>query len=257
MAQSQWFLLAGIAEIHQVADGTDDLGQLRFAMRLEKPFQFRRGIEMVLDRILATSRHDHDVFDARSDAFLDDVLNQGFVDDGKHLFGLGLGGRQESRTQARCGQYSFAHSFGGFWHGRSLWRIFRFGMKRLLRAREANGRFKKTIRGDCRECQSREFPAFPKVGFRGRSNSQRSCYDELRKCLGPMTTRILGIESSCDETAASVVADGREILSICGRFADRYSPQVWRRRSGASLAGAFAEYCPQSFVRRWHRRAWV
>jgi N6-L-threonylcarbamoyladenine synthase len=28
-----------------------------------------------------------------------------------------------------------------------------------------------------------------------------------------MTTRILGVESSCDETAAAVVADGREILS--------------------------------------------
>src|SRR5215813_1221936 len=29
----------------------------------------------------------------------------------------------------------------------------------------------------------------------------------------PMSTRILGIESSCDETAAAVVADGRDILS--------------------------------------------
>ena len=28
-----------------------------------------------------------------------------------------------------------------------------------------------------------------------------------------MPTRILGIESSCDETAAAVVDDGREILS--------------------------------------------
>src|SRR2546427_5601184 len=28
-----------------------------------------------------------------------------------------------------------------------------------------------------------------------------------------MSMRILGIESSCDETAAAVVADGREILS--------------------------------------------
>ncbi|MFQ5410459.1 MAG: tRNA (adenosine(37)-N6)-threonylcarbamoyltransferase complex transferase subunit TsaD, partial [Anaerolineales bacterium] len=28
-----------------------------------------------------------------------------------------------------------------------------------------------------------------------------------------MSTRILGIETSCDETAAAVVADGREILS--------------------------------------------
>src|SRR5207302_8140630 len=29
----------------------------------------------------------------------------------------------------------------------------------------------------------------------------------------PMSIRILGIESSCDETAAAVVVDGREILS--------------------------------------------
>src|SRR5204862_7009260 len=29
----------------------------------------------------------------------------------------------------------------------------------------------------------------------------------------PMSMRILGIESSCDETAAAVVVDGREILS--------------------------------------------
>src|SRR5271168_4346995 len=34
----------------------------------------------------------------------------------------------------------------------------------------------------------------------------------LTSC-GNMTTRILGIESSCDETAAAIVADGREILS--------------------------------------------
>src|SRR2546430_9734191 len=29
----------------------------------------------------------------------------------------------------------------------------------------------------------------------------------------PMSTRTLGFESSCDETAAAIVADGREILS--------------------------------------------
>jgi N6-L-threonylcarbamoyladenine synthase len=28
-----------------------------------------------------------------------------------------------------------------------------------------------------------------------------------------MATRILGIESSCDETAAAIVVDGRDILS--------------------------------------------
>ena len=36
---------------------------------------------------------------------------------------------------------------------------------------------------------------------------------ESAKLRNRMSTRILGIESSCDETAAAVVADGREILS--------------------------------------------
>src|SRR5213082_960788 len=35
----------------------------------------------------------------------------------------------------------------------------------------------------------------------------------LHDALPILSTRILGIESSCDETAAAVVADGREILS--------------------------------------------
>src|SRR6266566_4722650 len=43
------------------------------------------------------------------------------------------------------------------------------------------------------------------------------CYDDLdarRNARGQkMSLKILGIESSCDETAAAVVADGREILS--------------------------------------------
>jgi len=36
---------------------------------------------------------------------------------------------------------------------------------------------------------------------------------EIGALAGTMSVRILGIESSCDETAAAVVADGREILS--------------------------------------------
>jgi N6-L-threonylcarbamoyladenine synthase len=41
------------------------------------------------------------------------------------------------------------------------------------------------------------------------------CYHTEERKMGTprMATRILGIESSCDETAAAVVADGREILS--------------------------------------------
>jgi N6-L-threonylcarbamoyladenine synthase len=42
----------------------------------------------------------------------------------------------------------------------------------------------------------------------------RSGRDTIKNWWGiPVSVRILGIESSCDETAAAVVADGREILS--------------------------------------------
>jgi N6-L-threonylcarbamoyladenine synthase len=46
---------------------------------------------------------------------------------------------------------------------------------------------------------------------------EAACYDRSvvieKQRLKEMSVRILGIESSCDETAAAVVADGREILS--------------------------------------------
>ena len=45
---------------------------------------------------------------------------------------------------------------------------------------------------------------------------------------------ILGIESSCDETAAAVVADGRADSFECRCLAERHSPQI--RRRGAGLA---------------------
>src|SRR5258706_5173407 len=53
----------------------------------------------------------------------------------------------------------------------------------------------------------------PEICRRG-SDSLNVLTWNLRKTGNqPMSTRILGIESSCDETAAAVVADGRDILS--------------------------------------------
>src|SRR5579862_8955757 len=54
------------------------------------------------------------------------------------------------------------------------------------------------------EAQGR--PALPGVTY-----STKAPLTPMLKSLMPI--RILGIESSCDETAAAVVADGREILS--------------------------------------------
>src|ERR1700692_4886567 len=57
-------------------------------------------------------------------------------------------------------------------------------------------------------------------------------------------TRILGIESSCDETAAAVVADGREILSsVVASQID-----IHRKYGGVVPELASREHCRQSVL---------
>src|ERR1700687_2262387 len=64
--------------------------QSGLALAFQKTFQFRRGIKMIFDRVLSAPCNDNDVLDPGSDAFLDNVLDQRFVDDGKHFLGLRL-----------------------------------------------------------------------------------------------------------------------------------------------------------------------
>ena len=59
---------------------------------------------MILDGILAAARDDDDVLDAGSNGLFDDILDHGFVHQGEHLLGLGLGGREESGPQSRGGK---------------------------------------------------------------------------------------------------------------------------------------------------------
>lgn len=50
---------------------------------------------------------------------------------------------------------------------------------------------------------------------------------------------ILGIESSCDETAASVVRNGRTVLSNVISSADRSAYAVWRCCTGDRVQKAY------------------
>ena len=56
---------------------------------------------------------------------------------------------------------------------------------------------------------------------------------------------ILGIESSCDETAAAVVKNGREVLSniIASQVPihRKHSPQIRRRSAGNCLAQPYTQ----------------
>ena len=52
-------------------------------------------------------------------------------------------------------------------------------------------------------------------------------------------TLILAIESSCDETAASVVKNGRTIFIKRDLFPDRTSYLIWRRCAGNRVTQAY------------------
>ena len=58
-----------------------------------------------------------------------------------------------------------------------------------------------------------------------------------------MSKRILGIESSCDETAAAVVVDGSVISSNVVASQMDIHAEVWGRGAGAGFAAALAEHC--------------
>ena len=62
--------------------------------------------------------------------------------------------------------------------------------------------------------------------------------------------RVLGIETSCDETAAAVVADGARVLSSVVRGQDDAARALRRRRAGARLARP-----PGRRSTRWSRAA--
>ncbi len=110
MPKSQRFFLPRIAEVHHIADGAHHFDLLGLSLALQKSLQLGRIVEMIFDGVLASPCNDNDVLDPRGHAFLDDILNQRLIDDGKHLFGLRFGGRQKSGAQTSGWKDGFAHA---------------------------------------------------------------------------------------------------------------------------------------------------
>jgi hypothetical protein len=63
---------------------------------------------VIFDGALVLTGDDDDLLDARRRGLFDDVLNDGLIDDGQHLLGLGLGRRQEARAKSRRGNDGLA-----------------------------------------------------------------------------------------------------------------------------------------------------
>ena len=83
----------------------------------EEVFQLEADVEMVFDGGFAAAGDHNNVGDAGMDGFFDAVLDDGLVDEGQHLFGLGLGGGEETGPETGGWENGFANFRG--WHALS------------------------------------------------------------------------------------------------------------------------------------------
>ena len=68
--------------------------------------------------------------------------------------------------------------------------------------------------------------------------------------------RILGIETSCDETAAAVVVDGTQVVSSVVSSQVDSARALWRRRARGGESGARRDAHAGRRAGSWSRRAW-
>ena len=105
MAQAKRRLLAreaglpGQGEI--LAEFIERLG---LAARLERVLEFVHAVEVVFDDALVAAGYENEVFDAGGARLVDDVLNDGAVDDCQHFLRHRLGRREEACSQTSDGE---------------------------------------------------------------------------------------------------------------------------------------------------------
>src|SRR5206468_1566068 len=93
--------LPDIAEVRHLGDPAHVIEKLVLLVFLEIFFELKREIEVVFDGAFSPTRDDDDVPDAGRDCFFHRMLNEGFVDQRKHLFRRRLGDGKKTGTEAR------------------------------------------------------------------------------------------------------------------------------------------------------------
>ena len=112
MSEAESFFLADVSDVHHVRNIADDFQQVQLLALFEHFLEFVADVKMVLDRLLAAPGDDDDLITSGHHGFFDAVLNDGLVDERKHFFWLGLGGRKESRAETGGRKNSFADFHG-------------------------------------------------------------------------------------------------------------------------------------------------
>ena len=109
MAQTKRLALSDVRKINEVGDLSNLVQQVELAAAFEERFELDGDVEVVLDGVLPTHCDENDVVDARSHRLFDPVLDDGFVDERQHLFGLRFGGGQKPGPEAGRRENSLAH----------------------------------------------------------------------------------------------------------------------------------------------------
>ncbi len=109
MAEPERLALAHVREVDHVRDLADLVKLIPFTARFEERFELDRDVEVIFNRVLAASRDEDDVADARGNRLLDAVLDDRLVDERQHFLRLGLGRRQESGAEAGNRKDGFAN----------------------------------------------------------------------------------------------------------------------------------------------------
>src|SRR5262249_17613861 len=77
----------------------------------QRHLELEGAVEMILDDALVAPGNENEMLDAGLPCFVDDMLDDGPVDNREHFLGHGLGGGQESGPQTGNGEDGFADSF--------------------------------------------------------------------------------------------------------------------------------------------------
>ena len=93
MAEPKLLLLAHVADLGHVADLAHLAQHLDVAAALQQRLQLEAVVEVVFDGTLLAAGDDDDLLDPGGNGLFDRVLDDGFVHQRQHLFGLRLGGR--------------------------------------------------------------------------------------------------------------------------------------------------------------------
>jgi hypothetical protein len=99
VAEAAGLALADVVDVGHLGDGLHLLQHVELAGLPEVVLELEGAVEVVLDGPLAPAGDDQDVAQADPDGLLHHVLDGRLVDEGQHLLGLGLGGREEPGAQ--------------------------------------------------------------------------------------------------------------------------------------------------------------